>query len=151
CKVRFARGERTAAPPLIGPAGLALSASHRALPSRRPKGPSPPLSPVSGPRSSGDTSISPRQPRPTHRKDPKPARDWRTRPDPFEAVWARVVAWLEAEPDRTAKELLERLREESPTAFTRAHLRTLQRRVKQWRQLAARRLVFADRHPALSA
>jgi Integrase core domain len=91
------------------------------------------------------------EPRPTHRKDPKPARDWRTRPDPFEAVWPRVVAWLEAEPDRTAKELLERLREDSPEAFTRGHLRTLQRRVKRWRQLAARRLVFADPRPALSA
>ncbi len=91
------------------------------------------------------------EPRPTHRTEPKPVRDWRTRPDPFEDVWPRVVAWLEAEPDRTAKELLERLRGDSPAGFTRAHLRTLQRRVKEWRQMAARRLVFAGSHPALSA
>lgn len=32
------------------------------------------------------------------------------RADPFEATWPSVVAWLEAEPDRTAKEMLESLR-----------------------------------------
>jgi len=50
--------------------------------------------------------------RPTHRKEPKPRRDWRTRCDPFESVWPRVIVWLEAEPDRTAKELLARLQTE---------------------------------------
>jgi len=82
--------------------------------------------------------------RPTHRTGPKPARHWRTRPDPFEAVWPRVVSWLESEPDRTAQELLERLRSEHPTDFTKGHLRTLQRRVKEWRRMAARRLVFTE-------
>ena len=52
--------------------------------------------------------------RPTHRAQPKPRRDWRTRKDPFEAVWSEVRAWLDAEPDRTAQELLRRLQVEHP-------------------------------------
>ena len=87
--------------------------------------------------------------RPTHRAGPKPERYWRTRVDPFEEVWPRIVMWLETEPDRTAKELLERLRSESPGSFPGAQLRTLQRRVKEWRRQAARRLVFAAPDPTL--
>lgn len=91
--------------------------------------------------------------RPTHRTEPKPARHWRTRHDPFEAVWARVLVWLEAEPDRTATELLDRLQHEFPGQFSDGQVRTLQRRVKQWRSLAARRLVFAEARtsPSFSA
>ena len=85
--------------------------------------------------------------RPTHRGGPKPARHWRTRKDPFEATWPRVVTWLECEPDRTAKELFQRLRDERPTDFAPGQLRTLQRRVTEWRRLAARRLVFANPLP----
>ncbi|WP_442863149.1 DDE-type integrase/transposase/recombinase [Calidifontimicrobium sp. SYSU G02091] len=80
--------------------------------------------------------------RPTHRRDAKPERYWRTRPDPFEAVWPRVALWLESEPDQTAKALLQRLRKDGED-FTDGQLRTLQRRVKEWRLQAARRLVFA--------
>ena len=81
--------------------------------------------------------------RPTHRMGPRPPRHWRTRVDPFEAVWPRVVTWLEVEPDRTAKELFTRLREEPSCDFSDGQLRTLQRRIKEWRRLAARRLLFA--------
>ena len=77
-------------------------------------------------------------------KDPKPPRHWRTRPDPFAVEWPRVVTWLESEPDRTAKELFARLRREQPGTFIDGQVRTLQRRVKEWRTLAARRLVFAE-------
>ena len=80
--------------------------------------------------------------RATHRRAKRPERNWRTRKDPFEAVWPRVVIWLETEPQRNAKELLERLRREGEE-FTDGHLRTLQRRVKDWRLQAARRLIFA--------
>jgi len=83
----------------------------------------------------------------THRTGPKPPRHWRTRTDPFEATWPRVVTWLESEPDRTAKELFERLRDECPGHFSVGQVRTLQRRVKEWRKLAARRLVFANHLP----
>lgn len=52
--------------------------------------------------------------RPTHRAGPKPSRHWRTRKDPLEAVWPRIVTWLESELDVTAKELLQRLQSETP-------------------------------------
>jgi len=73
--------------------------------------------------------------RPTHRAGPKPERHWRTRKDPFESVWPRIVTWLDAEPNRTAKDLLERLRAESPSEYNDARLRTLQRRVKDCNRL----------------
>ena len=82
--------------------------------------------------------------RPTHRPRKRPPRHWRTRRDPFETTWPGVVQWLEAEPQRTAKELFERLQREHPGMFVPGQLRTLQRRVKDWRRLAARRLLFAD-------
>lgn len=82
--------------------------------------------------------------RPTHRLTPRPARDWRTRPDPFEATWPRVRTWLEAEPDSIGKTLFARLQAEHPNVFPNAQLRTFQRRVKEWRHAAARRLVFAS-------
>ena len=74
-------------------------------------------------------------------------RYWRTRKDPFEDVWPKVLVWLETEPARTAKELLARLRGDNSGPLQEAQLRTLQRRVKAWRRAAAQRLVFAP--PAL--
>jgi len=85
--------------------------------------------------------------RPTHRIGPKPERHWRTRQDPFEDVWPRVVTWLDTEPERTAKELLRRLQLEKPGEFPDGQLRTLQRRVKAWRRAAARKLLFAGTQP----
>ena len=55
-----------------------------------------------------------------------------------------MVQWLEAEPNRTPKELFDRLRREHPGMFVPGQLRTLQRRVKDWRRLEARRLILAD-------
>jgi len=88
--------------------------------------------------------------RPTHRTEPKPRHDWRTRADPFEAVEAQMRMWFEAEPERTGKELFQRLQSEHPDVFPDGQLRTLQRRIKQWRRAAARQLVFAP-HPPVSA
>jgi hypothetical protein len=82
--------------------------------------------------------------RPTHRREPRPARWWRTRKDPFEGVWPRIVVWLETEPEQTAKDLLARLQAECVGPLGNGHLRTLQRRVKQWRRSAARRLLFVE-------
>ena len=82
--------------------------------------------------------------RPTHRARPKPLRDWRTRVNPFEAAWPLVCRWLEAQPDRTAKELFRRLQIELPGAFPDSQLRTLQRRVQEWRASEARRLILAQ-------
>lgn len=80
--------------------------------------------------------------RPTHKQPTRPPRHWRSRIDPFESVWPHVKAWLEAEPDRDAKELFHRLQLESPGTFSDGQLRTLQRRVKEWHQTAIRKLVF---------
>lgn len=82
--------------------------------------------------------------RPTHQPQPSAERHWRTRKDPFEAEWPEILVWLEAEPDSTAKELFDRLREAHPDKFGPGQLRSLQRRVKDWRVIAARRLLFAD-------
>ncbi len=58
---------------------------------------------------------------------------WRTRPDPFAAVWAEVGAWLAAAPERTAKSLFVALQQRYPGRFPDVQLRTLQRRVQVWR------------------
>jgi Integrase core domain len=79
--------------------------------------------------------------RPTHRDRPPQPRDWRTRKDPFEAVWPEILLWLQADPDTTAKTLLERLDKKYPGQFPEGQLRTLQRRVRDWRRVMARNLV----------
>lgn len=79
--------------------------------------------------------------RPTHRSEPASPRTYRTRPDPFVGVWAEVLGWLQAEPDATGRVLLSRLQAEYPDRFPDAQLRTLQRRIKEWRCVMARELV----------
>ena len=64
---------------------------------------------------------------------------WRTRKDPFEGVWCDVLGWLQEDPDASAVALLSRLQETEADRFSRAHLRTLQRRVRQWRGIMADR------------
>jgi len=81
--------------------------------------------------------------RPIHRREPIKPRHWRTRKDPFETVWPDVLRWIQNEPDSTAKSLFERLKREHPGQFSSGQLRTLQRRVKEWRQIMARDLVYA--------
>ncbi|MFZ2054609.1 MAG: transposase family protein [Candidatus Aminicenantales bacterium] len=81
--------------------------------------------------------------RATHRTSPKKAHYWRTRKDPFESVWPDILLWLHDKPDATAKELFERLQEEQPGRFPDVQLRTLQRRVRAWRHVMARGLVYA--------
>lgn len=80
--------------------------------------------------------------RPTHRRASKSPRHWRTREDPFADLWGRLLVWLNAEPHRTSRELLDRLEVECPGEVSSGQLRTLQRRVKEWRRGEARRLVF---------
>jgi hypothetical protein len=80
--------------------------------------------------------------RPTHRKRTNGPRNYRTRVDPFEAVWPQVLQWLHEQPDANAKDLFLRLQESKSSAFPPGQLRTLQRRVKQWRSEIARQLVF---------
>ena len=86
--------------------------------------------------------------RPTHRKRASGPRTWRTRTDPFEKVWPIVEQWLNDQPDANAKDLFLRLQANTPEIFQPGQLRTLQRRVKQWRSEIARRLVSdAEQEP----
>jgi hypothetical protein len=80
--------------------------------------------------------------RPTQRKRNSGPRAWRTRADPFEAAWPQVERWLNEQPDANAKDLFLRLQENMPDVFLPGQLRTLQRRVKQWRSEIARGLVL---------
>ena len=80
--------------------------------------------------------------RPTHSKKKQKTHYWRTRTDPFEDVWPDVLKWLQEEPDNTAKELFHRLQRYYPGRFSDGQLRTLQRRVKEWRHIMARNLVY---------
>jgi hypothetical protein len=80
--------------------------------------------------------------RPTHRQGATRVRDWRTREDPFAGVWAEILLWLQAEPQATARSLFERLQQAYPDRFHAGQLRTLQRRVRDWRQVMARELVY---------
>jgi hypothetical protein len=83
--------------------------------------------------------------RPTHRGKPKTERDWKTRSDPFEDAWPLVVEWLTEDPGITAKELLAQLASRIPDVYAgESQLRTLQRRVKEWRAARARELIFAS-------
>ena len=83
------------------------------------------------------------EPRPTHRTKPASPRTWRTREDPFKDVWPEVLGWLQNEPEATAKELFERLRQGHPGGFQSSQLRTLQRRVREWRHAMAMELIYA--------
>lgn len=60
-------------------------------------------------------------------------RTWRTRSDPFEAIWSTIVAQLGEQPELQAKTVFEDLRARDPKRFESGQLRTLQRRFKQWR------------------
>lgn len=80
--------------------------------------------------------------RPTHAPKSKRPRTWRTRKDPFEGVWSDVLTWLQQEPDVTAKALFERLQALRPGQYSDGQLRTLQRRVSDWRAVMAKQLVY---------
>jgi hypothetical protein len=79
--------------------------------------------------------------RPTSKPKTK-ARRSRRRPDPSVLVTAQVREWFEAEPWRTSRELLERLQAEQPGVFPDGQLRTLRRRLKEWRCALAHKMMF---------
>ena len=79
--------------------------------------------------------------RPTSKTKAKAPRG-RRRPDPFVAVTALMRERFEAEPWRTSRELFERLQTEQPGIFPDGQLRTLQRRLKDWRREVAHQMVF---------
>ena len=65
-----------------------------------------------------------------------PSRTWRTRPDPFAEIWASdIVPRLATDEDRRLQSLtlFEWLCDRYPGRFQPGQLRTLQRRVRDWR------------------
>ena len=78
--------------------------------------------------------------RPTSRPKPLLKRE-RRRPDPLVKVTETLCGWFTAEPNQTARQLLDRLQEDYPDTYPNELLRTLQRRVKIWRHDAASQLV----------
>ena len=65
--------------------------------------------------------------------DPSPARHWRTREDPLEALWPEAEALLRADPGLQAKVVFEELQRRHPGQLQSGQLRTLQRRFRAWR------------------
>ncbi len=73
----------------------------------------------------------------TTKKPRKPfsgPRYWRTRPDPLAEVWQQLQEQLEQNPFSETKQLLQQLQQRYPEEFKDGQLRTLQRRVKAWRE-----------------
>ena len=82
----------------------------------------------------------------------KGKRRWRTRPDPFAGVWAEEVEPLlrsDVEGALKATTILEWLDERHPGRFSLSQLRTLQRRLRDWRALSGpdREVFFEQEHP----
>jgi hypothetical protein len=77
-------------------------------------------------------------------------RTWRTREDPFAAVWDEVRERLEVSPGLQAKTLFAWLQRTHPGRFEDGQLRTLQRRLRQWRATSGppKEVFFAQTHHA---
>jgi hypothetical protein len=85
--------------------------------------------------------------------DTKSARAWRTRPDPFDDVWdAELVPLLKADEHGVleATTLIADLQKHHGNRYGLGQLRTLQRRVHEWRALhgPGKEVMFEQRHQA---
>lgn len=79
----------------------------------------------------------------------KAERHWRTREDPFDEVWPVIVSKLIDAPEFETKTLFEWLVSEAPPGtYEPGQLRTLQRRVRDWRATAGpdKEVFFAQHH-----
>ena len=87
-------------------------------------------------------------PLPSETKEP---RKWRTRTDAFAAVWATVIVpLLFADTKRVleAKTLIALLQQKHPGEFNKSQVRTLQRRISDWRAIhgPAKEVLFEQTH-----
>lgn len=75
-------------------------------------------------------------------------RTWRTRTDPFEADWPAIERRLVDAPELEAKTIFELFVAEDPERYEEGQLRTLQRKIRQWRALSGPEKVvfFAQEH-----
>jgi tellurite resistance protein len=104
-------------------------------------------------RTSAKTGISERPGRTIEqgkRQDPRhTVRHWRKRKDPLQKAWqAKLVTRLKQSPSLQAITLLEYLQGQYPGQYPDKLLRTLQRRVKQWRALEGsdKDVIFRQTH-----
>jgi hypothetical protein len=72
----------------------------------------------------------------------KGPRTYRTRKDPFAAVWDEVCQWLMLQPERTGRSVFDELQQHYPGQFADGQLRTLHRHIQLWRARTV--LTFAD-------
>ena len=82
----------------------------------------------------------------------KPEHRWRTRPDPFDGVWEdEIEPLLRNDPTGKLKAttIIDWLAEQHPGRFSASQLRTLQRRLQDWRALHGpdREVYFPQVHP----
>lgn len=70
----------------------------------------------------------------------KSPRHWRTRKDPFEKVTNEIDQILEVDPHQSAASVLRELMKRNPNQFRPGHVRSMQRRVVDWRQRNPERL-----------
>ena len=82
----------------------------------------------------------------------KPEHRWRTQPDPFDGVWEdEIDPLLRGGPAGKLKAttIIDWLEEQYPGRFSAAQLRTLQRRLQDWRALHGpeREVYFPQEHP----
>src|ERR1051326_6781875 len=73
---------------------------------------------------------------------------WRTREDPFAAVWEELRSLLDVNPGLQANTLFAYLQRQYPGTFPDGQLRTLQRKLKTWRAVAgpAKEVFFPQEH-----
>jgi len=80
--------------------------------------------------------------RPTHRRPDRRRKPVPRRPSMLDDLHEQICAWLADDPVVTATEILARLKAMHPEKFTDKQARTVQRAVKQWRALEARRIII---------
>jgi len=136
-----------AVPPGMAPAITRSAATTPLLGLAPPTASVATLPPTLSPRSPTEATVgkisldsnlgesAPCQPRRCRRiKTERVPHTWRTRPDPFAEVWRQIHVQLQIDPSQSAKQLFEQLQTQYPERFKAGQLRTLQRRVQQWRR-----------------
>jgi hypothetical protein len=84
-------------------------------------------------------------------KAAKAPRAYRTRPDPFASVWEpEIVPLLQRDSQLKGITLLAELQRLHPGQFAQGQLRTLERRIRQWRSVEgpSKPVMFPQEHPA---
>jgi hypothetical protein len=85
----------------------------------------------------------------THQHQRGRPQNWRTRADPLSTVWEQeLVPMLVQTPELQGVTLLEYLQQKYPGQFGQSVLRTLQRRIRQWRGTSGppQEVMFPQRH-----